>query len=177
MSVTARLRLMVATLVLLTSAGGSAAAQSALMTASAEVSTIAISIFGSQPLDFGAVIPGAATLIDPKSGTAGIFEIRGARRAEFTLTMALPTQLTTGGGPHTMPISFGPNGGCHRNQDQQANCTYYDPSSTLVANLRAPPFPNNTYFVWIGGTVSPSPTQFPGVYTGVISASVAYTGN
>ena len=68
--------------------------------------------------------------------------------------------------------------GCpHRNRNQQAQCTYFDPSTTLIARLRPTPFPNNTYFIWIGGTAVPSPTQFPGVYTATITATVAYTGN
>ena len=152
-------------------------AQNASMVVVAEVSDIAISILAADQLRFGTVTPGAPTLIDPQtSANAGRFEIRGARRAEFTLDMVLPVQLTTGG-PWSMPIAFGPNAACHRDKNQQNQCAYYDPSTTLVAKLRATPYPNNTYYVWVGGTVSPSPTQFPGVYSATITATVAYTGN
>lgn len=153
-------------------------AQAASMLASAEVTDVLMSIQGNASLRFGAVIPGAATTVDPRtSANAGEFEIHGARRAEFTLDITLPTELRTGAGPWVMPISFGPTAGCHRNRDQQNNCTSFDPSTALVARVRATPFPNNTYFVWIGGAVTPALGQFPGVYSGIITASVAYTGN
>lgn len=155
-----------------------AAAQNASMVVVAEVSDIAITILAGDQLRFGGVVPGTPAAVDPKvSANAGRFEIRGARRAEFTLDMVLPAQLTTGAGPWSMPIAFGPSGACHRDKNQQSQCAYYDPSTTLVARLRAAPYPTNTYFVWVGGTVSPAPAQVPGVYSATISATVAYTGN
>ena len=153
-------------------------AQTASMTASATVSDVTISIDAAQELQFGGVAPGTPTYVDPKtSATAGLFEIRGARRAEFTLSMLLPMQLTTGAGPHAMPITFGAAGACYRDRSQRNQCAYYDPAITLVNRLRNDAFPNNTFYVWVGGTVSPSAAQFPGVYAGLITASVAYTGN
>lgn len=154
------------------------AAQTASMTVTADVSDVAISIDGAQELQFGTVLPGTPTYVNPQtSAAAGLFEIRGARRAEFTLSMTLPIQLTTGAGPHAMPIAFGSTGACFRDRNQQNQCALYDPAITLVDRLRPNAFPNNTFYVWVGGTVSPSAAQFPGVYAGVITASVAYTGN
>jgi hypothetical protein len=46
-----------------------------------------------------------------------------------------------------------------------------------VQRIRNQNYPNNTFYVWIGGTVSPSAAQNPGVYLGTIQLSVAYTGN
>ncbi len=160
--------------------GAPAGAQSATasMQATAEVSDIQISISSLAQLRFGDVIPGAPRTIDPSASVdAGKFEILGARRAEFTLTMTLPTVLLAGSGPFAIPITFGPTAGCHDNRDRQNQCTTYDPSTTLTERIRPTPPPDNTFYVWLGGTVSPAAAQVPGVYTAVVTASVAYTGN
>lgn len=146
------------------------------MNSSAQVTFLALTIQPTQQLQFGAVIPGIPTTIDPQtSPNAGKFEIRGFPFAQFTFDLTLPTQLTTG--VWSMPITFGPTAGCHRNRDQQNLCAYWDPATTLTRRIRFAFPPNATAFVWVGGTVSPSPTQFPGVYSAVLTATVAYTGN
>jgi hypothetical protein len=131
-------------------------------------------------LDFGAVVPGTPRTIGPKTALAGKFVLHGAKNAEASITFALPTLLTVG--PHSMPISFADDPtagkfGCHRNQDQQANCTTYTPSSPLVVRIRNNAPPQNTFYVWIGGKVSPAVGQQPGIYTGLVTMSAVYTGN
>ena len=81
-----------------------------------------------------------------------------------------------------MPISFADDPiigkfGCQRNQDQQANCTTYTPSTPLVIRIRNNAPPQNTFYVWIGGKVSPAVGQQPGIYTGLVTMSAVYTGN
>ncbi len=126
-------------------------AQSGSMTAVAFVSDLAVSIAAAAPLRFGTVIPGTPVTIDPNtSPNAGKFEIRGARRAEFTLDMVLPTQLVAGPG-NAMPVSFGAASGCGFTQDDQTRCSTFDPSVTYTARIRATPAPNNTHYVWLGG--------------------------
>ncbi|MBE0593597.1 MAG: hypothetical protein IH616_14485 [Gemmatimonadales bacterium] len=143
-----------------------------------EVSNIQISIAPLSQLHFGDVIPGAPRTIDPRTSvSAGKFEIRGARRAEFTLSMTLPAELRAGAGPNAMPIAFGAAAGCYDQRDRQNSCTTYDPATTLIARIRPTPPPNNTMYVWLGGTVTPGGTQVPGSYLAVVTASVAYTGN
>jgi len=143
-----------------------------------EVSDVPLSIAPLAQLSFGSVIPGAVHTIDPQTSVnAGKFEIRGARRAEFTLSMTLPTELRAGAGPNVMPISFGAIAGCYDQRDQQNHCTTYDPATTLTARIRSTPPPNNTMYVWLGGTVTPGGTQVPGSYLAVVTASIAYTGN
>lgn len=151
-------------------------AQSASLVARAEVDPTALSVLDVQGLQFGTVVPGLPTTVDPQtSPSAGKFEIRGAPRAEITVDVSLPSTLTVG--PWSMPLSFGGAAACHRNRDQQNLCTYFDPSATLVTNIRNRKFPENLVIIWIGGTVSPTPTQFPGVYRGTITLTAAYTGN
>jgi hypothetical protein len=121
-----------------------------------------------------------AQLNGPKTALAGKFVLHGAKNAEARITFALPTLLTVG--PHSMPISFADDPiigkfGCHRNQDQQANCTTYTPSTPLVIRIRNNAPPQNTFYVWIGGQVSPAVGQQPGIYTGLVTMSAVYTGN
>jgi hypothetical protein len=146
------------------------------LTARAEVTDVALSLLNVQDLSFGDVTPGLSTTIDPQiSANAGTFEIRGASGAEITLDMNVPPALTVG--PFSMPVSFGGAAGCHHNRYQQDKCTYFDPSTTLVTNIRNRKFPENLRIVWFGGTASPTGTQFPGVYRGTVTLTAAYTGN
>jgi len=151
-------------------------AQSASILARAEVSDVVLSVLDLQELEFGTVAPGLPTVIAPQtSASAGKFEIRGAKGTEVAVDLNLPAALTVG--PWSMPITFGANGACHRNRDQQAQCTYFDPSTTLVTRIRNRNFPENLQIVWIGGTVSPAAAQFPGIYQGTITLTASYTGN
>ena len=148
----------------------------ASIVARADVSATALSVLDVDDVQFGTVTPGLPTVIDPQtSPNAGKFEVRGAQRAEITLDFTLPTSLTVG--PNAMPIAFSPTSACHRNRDQQNQCAYFDPTTTVVTRIRNRAFPDNLRIVWVGGTVSPSVVQFPGVYRGSIVLTAAYTGN
>jgi hypothetical protein len=144
------------------------------------IDNTALTIAQVNELDFGVVVPGVPTSIGPKTALAGKFVLHGAKNAEARITFALPTSLTVG--PYSMPISFADDPttgkfGCHRNQDQQANCTAYTPSTALVVRIRNNAPPQNTFYVWIGGKVSPAVGQQPGLYTGLVTMSAVYTGN
>lgn len=142
----------------------------------ADISSTALTVGQLADLSFGNVVPGVPTTIDAQTGaTAGQFEITGNRNAEIQVTMTLPTQLSTGF--WTMPISFGANSGCWRKLPGQNACNYWDPNTVLIERIRNQNFPNNRFFVWIGGTVSPAAAQNPGVYLGTVRLTVAYTGN
>jgi hypothetical protein len=148
--------------------------------ATALIDNTAVTIGQLNGLDFGIVVPGVPTTIGPKTALAGKFVLHGAKNAEVRVTFALPTVLTVGAS--SMPISFADDPvagklGCHRNQDQQANCTTYTPSTPLLVRIRNNPPPQNTYYVWIGGTVSPAVGQQPGTYAGNVTMSAVYTGN
>jgi hypothetical protein len=148
--------------------------------ATALIDNTAVTIGQLNGLDFGIVVPGVPTTIGPKSALAGKLVIHGSKNAEVRITFALPAVLTLG--LNVMPISFADDPvagkmGCHRNQDQQANCTTYTPSLPLIVRIRNNPPPQNTYYVWIGGKVSPIVGQQPGTYTGNVTMSAVYTGN
>jgi len=158
--------------------GAQAGSSSALLAARVEVSNEPLVLLPTADLRFGQLVPGAPTTINPRtSASAGKFEIHGVRRAEITFDLTLPTLLRVGTGPLTMPVTFGGTSGCHRTTDAQNGCTLFNPTATLTVRLRNRPPPDATYFVWLGGTVSPSPTQFPGIYSATVTATVQYTGN
>jgi hypothetical protein len=148
--------------------------------ATALIDNTAVTIGQLNGLDFGIVVPGVPTTIGPKTALAGKFVVHGSKNAEVRITFALPTVLTVGA--NSMPISFADDPvvgkfGCHRNQDQQNNCTTYTPSSPLLVRIRNNPPPQNTFYVWIGGKVSPAVGQQPGTYAGSVTMSAVYTGN
>lgn len=154
------------------------AQSSGLITVIVEVANDPLIIDPVSPLDFGQLVPGTPTVVAPRtSAGAGKFEIHGVRQAEFTLDFVLPSLLRAGAGPHTIPITFGATSACNRTQDAQNACQTFNPATTLTARIRNRQPPDNTHYVWLGGTVSPAPTQFPGVYTAVVIATVQYTGN
>lgn len=147
------------------------------ITAIADVNNTALSVATLTQLTFGTLVPGTPVTVDPSSSTvAGEFELHGARNAQFSATFSLPAVLRAGTGGPTMPIAFGPGAGCHYSRDQQNRCAAFDPSTPLVQRLRNNPPPNDSYFVWIGGTVIPSPTQAAGVYQGTITITAVYRG-
>ncbi|MEE9533571.1 MAG: hypothetical protein V3W06_04070 [Acidimicrobiia bacterium] len=148
----------------------------ASITATGEVSDLALTTLDVQDLGFGDVTPGLSTVVDPQASlNAGKFEIRGVRGAEVAVDFTLPAALTVGA--FSMAVGFGGSDGCFHTKDQQNKCTYFDPSATLVTDLGRKPFPENWLIIWLGGTASPTVTQFPGIYRGTVALTVAYTGN
>jgi hypothetical protein len=148
--------------------------------ATATIDNTGLTIGQLNDLNFGIVTPGTPSVITPKGALAGKFVVHGAKNAEVRITFAVPTVLQSGA--FTMPISFADDPvsgqmGCHRNQDQQTNCTAYTPSTALLVRIRNNPPPQNTFYVWIGGKVSPAVGQQPGTYTGLVTMSAVYTGN
>ena len=155
---------------------GRAAAQSAgTIGVQAGVVTDALSVAGTKALEFGAVLPGVATLVNPRTSTsAGEFAVRGGRRLAFTATFTLPTELAVG--PYTMPIAFGAQSGC-QDKDTKGNCKFFDPRVPFTGEISNKAPPQNTFFFWVGGTVTPAAAQQPGFYRAVITLQVAYTGS
>lgn len=148
---------------------------SAQVPVAADISTTALAVSQINDVRFGAVVAGVPTALNGRNANAGEFQINGNRNAEIAVTMTLPTELSTGF--WTMPIGFPANSGCWRRQPGQNACTFWDPSTVLVERIRNNNSPNDVFFVWIGGTVSPSPTQHTGMYLGQVQLSVVYTGN
>lgn len=160
-------------------AGRAQVAANAGLTATAEVSTTALTATVVQNLDFGRILPGSGPrTISPSTGTQRAeVEIHGTRGAEITIDLVLPANLVSG--PNTLPITFGAGSGCHFNRRTPPGpaCTLFNPATQLTVDIRNSNFPDNTYFVWVGGTINPPLGQAGGTYTGAIAFTTAYTGN
>lgn len=123
-------------------------------------------IFGDQ------LFPGLTWDVERTSVHAARFDIVGEAGKEIIATFTLPEELTKGS--DTMPITFSPTSGGHANAIAlHASATAFDPSTSLNATLHIA----GEYYIWLGGTVSPSATQAPGAYTGSITLDTVYTGN
>lgn len=129
-------------------------------------------------LDFGTLLPGFAGNVDftdVGSPGAGQFLVTGAVNAEVTLLFtSLPVVLTRVGFSETMPISY-----------TAAYSAVGNPASAtpFTANLPGPPASlprigaGNELYVYLGGTVTPAPTQVAGTYEATVVLEAAYTGN
>lgn len=168
-------------LVLLAAAAAPTLAQAqvaALITASADVNNTALTIANQQGIVFGTVVAGTPTTINPQtSASAGYFIIQGARRAEISITFALPAELRAGAGPYTIPLTFNATAACARDRLPQSACTLFNPATGLVDRIRNQAPPNNHFHIWLGGTASPAAGQVGGVYTATVTMTVTYTGN
>jgi hypothetical protein len=154
---------------------GAAAQAAAPLAVRVGVGHEVLAVAASRALDFGVVVPGVATTVNPRTAVnAGEFEIRGERGVEFTATFVLPAELVLG--PHRMPIGFGPQSGCE-NRTGTGQCSYFDPRVPFTGRISNRPVPRNTYFFRLGGTVTPAAGQQPGRYRGTIVLELAYTGN
>lgn len=154
------------TAVLLATGAASAAAQSAPITATANVLQ-AISVSGVRTLDFGNVFPGVAKSIGVTAATSGKFSATGQATANVNMTFALPADLV---GPTN--LSIGTWTGCYNGADDASSgCTSFTPSgSASPAAFGAA----GTLYVFVGATVSPLANQAAGVYNGTVTMTLAY---
>jgi Domain of unknown function (DUF4402) len=125
-----------------------------------------------QDLSFGVVLPGMATSITPSDPVnAGRYEIRGAKNAEVRIDFQLPTALVAPDGtPMSLTISAGDGG--YADQPNVRSQQAFDPNLPLIVSLGK----SGKLYLWLGGTVLPTPTQAGGDYSATITVTVAYTG-
>jgi len=143
---------------------------------SANVIGGSISFTNLQGLDFGTVTRGVPKTVLRNTASAGKVRVTGSSNAFVQIRFTLPTQL-----PNTqalpgvnMPISFSAtSAGWNRDTDSPTGGTAFDPA-VGVNNARFGPPPRPYLWVYLGGTVNPSPTQAPGVYQGSIILTITY---
>ncbi len=137
----------------------------------------ALTITGTNNLNFGNVTPGTPKLIDKQTdvGLAGEWTLSGNPTAELTLDFTLPDSLRTASGS-AMVVSFGitdaslddGSGG-----GQTAPSSILNPLIVETRNIGA----GGALTIWIGGQVSPTPAQTGGAYAADIILTVTLTGN
>ena len=126
---------------------------------------------GTRALDFGAdLIGGVPTSVDKASSNSGKFEITGKAGREISIDFDLPSNLTDGTG-NNLAISFSSTDAGYINNGSTLNA--FNPSSGTNANMSA----TGTMEVYLGGTVSPTPNQVPGYYSGTVQINLQYTTN
>ena len=136
----------------------------------------ALTVTGTNDLNFGNVTPGTPVTVDKADvGMAGEFTITGGPAAEVDLDLPLPDSLRTAMGD-AMDVTFtatdasyddGTGGG------QVAPGGVINPLITATNDIG----PGGLMTVWIGGRVDPGVAQTGGSYTGTITLTVTLTGN
>ena len=163
---------------MLTLAPASAVAQGTSTTTTIRVlvAGAAITFTNLQSLNFGTVTRGVATTIVQNTAAAGKVRVAGTANAFTQIRFTLPTQL-----PNiqavpgiNMPISFAANSArWRRTNDAAGGGTIFNPA-VGVNNARFGGNANPYFFVYLGGTVSPTLTQAPGIYQGTIILTITY---
>lgn len=145
-------------------------------TVTARVFSTPITLTNLQDLDFGIVTPGVAKTVVQNTAPAGKVQVTGAFNQYAQIEFTLPTLLQNTQGPpgSTMPISFGPNTArWRRGQDRPNGGQRFNPANG-VSNARFGGRNNPYFYVYLGGTVTPSLSQGPGIYQGTIILTITY---
>ncbi len=162
-------------LVCLVCSAGVQAQESATVQAVATVLS-ALTVTGTNDLNFGNVTPGSLVSVDKTAvGAAGEFTITGAPAAEVTLDFTLPDSLRTAGG-QAMDVLFGATDASYDDGTgggQVAPSGTVNPLVTETGNIG----PAGDMMIWIGGRITPGPAQTGGAYAGTITLTVTLTGN
>ena len=122
-------------------------------------------------LDFGDALPGINKSVAYLDANSGKWRIDGAAGREVAISFTLPAGLVLG--LDSVPIAFGATDAAHHPADAVGLATPFDPAAGLTETLNGA---TGELFIWLGGTISPSPTQPAGVYTGTAVMDVVYTG-
>jgi hypothetical protein len=147
-------------------------AVSGTITATANVLTPLSVTSNLRDLNFGDVFPGLNKSVAWSDATSGQWRIDGEAGKEVQMAFTLPANLNSG--PNSMPISFAATDAAWNTTNSTAGAATFDPASGATELLDGG---TGQLFVFLGGTVSPAPTQAAGVYTGTVLLDVVYTGN
>jgi hypothetical protein len=118
------------------------------------------------------VFPGLNKSITYDAATSGKWRINGEVGKEVDLTFTLPANLVSGA--NSLAISFGANDAAWNTADAVGAATTFDPGAGATEFLDGT---TGEMYVWIGGTVAPTPTQASGFYVATVVMDVVYTGN
>ncbi|HEX5005435.1 MAG TPA: hypothetical protein VFV65_08965 [Gemmatimonadales bacterium] len=128
-----------------------------------------------QELDFATVTRGVPKSVAYGTASAGKVQVTGSSNAFAQIDFTLPGQLPNTQAPPgvDMPISFDPaSAAWSRALDIPGAANSFDPASSEVGRFGPPPRPY--LYVYLGGTVTPSPTQAAGIYQGTIILTITY---
>ncbi|HEY4303337.1 MAG TPA: DUF4402 domain-containing protein [Gemmatimonadaceae bacterium] len=121
-------------------------------------------------LDFGTIIAGTPSSVQPTDPGAAQFHVGGLVMAATYANLQLPTTLTKVGGGASMPVSFCALCGMYRlNNTNPVGATAFNPNSGF-SGLALTLF--TTVYIWVGGTANPPAAQAPGSYTGTMVLTI-----
>lgn len=129
-----------------------------------------------QDIDFGTVPRGVPTTVLRNAVGAAKVQVTGSSNAFAQIRFTLPAQLPNiqAAPGINMPITFSAtSAGWNRDSDDPGGGTAFNPA-VGVNNARFGPPPRPYLYVYLGGTVTPSPTQAPGIYQGSIILTITY---
>jgi hypothetical protein len=142
-----------------------------------------LSATGTRTLQFGVVLPGVASAVQPRTPQSGEWRLGGVQGKRFLdISFALPTALVSADGT-TLPISFNGayaaaceiyNGVCDTRTYETWNptTTIFPTAYRLLAERFRPGrlrYDTDQISIYIGGQVTPAATQRPGVYTATVT--------
>ena len=147
-------------------AASNASAQSANINVTANVFQ-AITVSGTAPLDFGNVFPGVNKTIAVGDATSGRFTATGQAGQNVNMTFTLPANLVSG----VNNLAIGAWTGCRDADATPAGCVAFAPSAVATAATFSV---GGELYVFLGATVSPTPTQAAGSYLATATLTLAY---
>jgi hypothetical protein len=127
-----------------------------------------ISVRAMRGLSFGTVVPGVPSHVlrtDPVN--SGQFEIQGPFLTFIRLTFTLPSVLNGPSGA-TMPLSFATNDAGYSISNSIGSQTAFDPHQSYTTLI----WIGGRSGVFLGGTVSPIPSQRAGNYSATVVLTV-----
>jgi len=139
------------------------------ITVSATVLT-RISITSKSDLNFGTdIIPGYSRTVAKTDATSGRIAISGLANKQISIGFVIPSTLSNGA--TTMPITFSTTDAAY--QIPGGAVTAFNPAVVTNATFGSA----GTMTLFLGGKVTPSGSQPGGLYTGIITVNLQYTGN
>lgn len=125
-------------------------------------------VTGMQGITFGTLLPGVTTTVGPADAVRGArFDVTGNKDALVEFTFLLPAALAGPGA--TLPLSFSAASAGFSQSGTTAGMKLFDPRLPYTGTLSN----NGRASVFLGATVAPSGSQWPGAYSNVVTITVA----
>lgn len=133
-----------------------------------------LTVIAVNDLDFGDVLQGVNKTINPDAAEAGRFDVSGEAGSEIDITFTLPTELELETDPsQVMVISFSSTSGIYNTTNDAGAGNSFNPADGATAMINSG---SGELYVFIGGMIEPTVSQFPGNYEGTITLTVEYSG-
>jgi hypothetical protein len=128
-----------------------------------------ISVTNKRDLDFGAnIVPGIQQTVDKTAASSGKFSVSGQPSKQISILLTLPAQLLNGS--NSMPITFTSTDAGY--QLPGGSIVAFNPAATATIAFGA----DGTMDIFLGGKVTPSTNQVSGVYMGLVTVNLQYSG-